>query len=164
MSISFEDEEDLADLEAAAAAEGVETAREPGHPGIEPFTTLILIGAAAAVGSAVIKWLSGRRRKNKRAWGQIVDLRPGIAPDDVVRRDPDLEWGQIVIIAPSEDGKSFTVKLETYDPDSDLEELSKLIFTKLSEGVFKTADEIKNIVEALLKDKGKVSVEEGAAA
>ncbi len=87
-----------------AAAHGVEVEQVP-RRGIEPVATvtLILMGAAAAVG-AVLHVLEQRKG------GQVIDLRPG-APK-AFYRTPDVVFGTVVIVAV--DGK---VTVEVKEPD-----------------------------------------------
>lgn len=90
----------------------------------------------------------------------MIDLRPDVP--DPVYRDKDLEFGQIVIIVPSEDGKTYDVRAEVYDPDNDFIEIAKLIAEKLSEGVVKPLDTLAEAAKAVIGSKGKVEVEEHA--
>lgn len=159
VSIDYEDEEDAGLLEESAREQSVVTSRPRG---IEPLTTMILVGGIAAVAGAVAGWLRRRRRKGKEAWGQVIDLRKDAK--DPVYRDEDLEFGQIVVIVPSADGKTYDVKIEVYDPDNDFTEIAKLIAEKLSEGVVKPLDTLAQAAKQAVGSKGDVKVEERAAA
>jgi hypothetical protein len=159
VSIDFEDEEDAGLLEESAREESVEATRQRG---LEPITTIVLVGGISAVAGAIAGWLRRRRRKGKEAWGQVIDLRPDAK--DPVYRDEDLEFGQIVVITPSADGKTYEVKIEVYDPDNDFTEIAKLIAEKLSEGVVKPLDTLAQAAKEAVGSKGEVKVEERAAA
>ncbi|MGK8491259.1 hypothetical protein [Nocardia asiatica] len=95
---------DVPSARAVAAAHGVEV-RELPRRGIEPVTTvtLLLIGAAAAVG-AVLHILEQRKG------GQVIDLRPG--SPKAFYRTPDVVYGTVVVI--TVDGK---VTVEVREPE-----------------------------------------------
>lgn len=160
-AIPYEDDAEREQLIESASAEGLE-AREPENPGIAPFLVIVIAGGAFAVAGYVAKWLTERDTKGKASYGQIIDLRDGVDPDDVVRTDKDAKFEQIIIVTPNADDKTSTVKIETYDPENDFEQLANLIFSKLSEAVASTAEAVKDVAEAVTGDKGKVTVEEGA--
>lgn len=120
---------------------------------LDPFSALILAGALFTLAGVVLKWI-GRRGES----GLVVDLRPDIP--DPIYRDKDLDFGQIIIICPTTDGKDIKVSVETYDPDNDFTKVGKAIFEKLAEGATKSIESIKDIIKEAVGNKGKISVGE----
>ena len=156
LNIEYEDAEDRALLQDAARAAGVEASE---LKGIAPIAVIVLVGAGSAVVGAIATWLTGRRRRGKESWGQVIDLRPD-AKGDPIYRDKDLEFGQIVVITPTADGKTVEVKVEVYDPDNDFTEIAKLIFGKLADGVVKPLDTVAQGIKDAVGGKAKVEVNE----
>lgn len=145
-------------LEAANETEGVEVVD---GRNLDPFTALILVGGVLLLASVVTKWIDKLRRRDEARYGQVIDLRPGV--EDPVRRDKDLEFGQIVVITPTADGKEIKVTIETYDPDNDFTTVAKSVFDTLATSAGKSIESITSAIENATGDKGSVGVEEVAA-
>lgn len=151
VELGTEDRKDWDELRAIAEEEQGITIVEAKN--LEPFTMMILVGTIFTLAGVVLKWVEGRGRG-----GLVVDLRPD--QPDPIYRDQDMHFGQIIIITPTSDGKDIKVSVETYDPDNDFTKVGKAIFEKLAEGVTKSIESLKNIIEEAVGNKGEISVED----
>lgn len=154
VALSTEDQTEWEELRAIAEEEEGVTVVETEN--LDPFVAVILVGAIFTIASVVLKWIKGRGRG-----GLVIDLRPD--KPDFIYRDKDLEFGQIIIITPTSDGKDIKLTVETYDPDNDFTKVGKAIFEKLAEGVTESVGTITDIIEKATGNKGKVTVEEQPA-
>ena len=145
---SAEEAEELRQL--VAEEDGVEAETVAG---LGPLAAIILVGGIFTLACVILKWI----KEGKKKYGLLIDLRP--ESTDPIVRDPDLEYGQIVIISPTEDGKSIKVSVENYDPDNDFTAIGKKIFETLSAGVAKTFEAIKDAVETVVGDGAEVKAE-----
>jgi hypothetical protein len=146
LRVDAEDPSDLALLhEAAAEVPGVRV-EDTGEAGILPILAVILVGSGIAVVGAVAAWV-----RNRSKHGMIVDLRPDVPKDDLVRTDPDIPFGLIVVLL--KDGK---VEVQAKNPANDLVDLAKAIFEKLAEGVAKPLDTAAKAIAEAVGDKASV--------
>lgn len=96
-----------ADLLSRVAAEHGLRVEKPSLRELDPALVLYLVGAAHLVRVAIEDFY------DRKAGGQIIDLRPG---QELARRDPGLEWGRVLVIAA--DG-SFEVREQRRDRFAD---------------------------------------------
>jgi len=134
--------------EAVAEATGVRL-EDTGQRFIAPILAVILVGSGIAVVGAVAAWV-----RNRGKHGMIVDLRPDVPKDDLVRTDPDIPFGLIIVLL--KDGK---VEVQAKNPANDLVDLAKTIFEKLTEGVTKPLDTAAKAIAEAVGNKGSVKSE-----
>lgn len=151
IELGTDDREEWEELRALAEEEKDISVVEAEN--LEPFTTMILVGTIFTLAGVVLKWINGRGRG-----GLVVDLRPDVP--DPIYRDKDMDFGQVIIICPTTDGKDIKVSVETYDPDNDFTKVGKAILEKLAEGATKSIESITDIVKEAIGKKGKVSIQE----
>lgn len=84
------------------------TIRKGGVRAPDPTSWLLIVGGSALiVGTVIERW------QDRRQGGQVIDLRPGADP--VLRRDPDVVFGYVVILLP--DGR---VDVQLREPEHQL--------------------------------------------
>lgn len=142
--VAIVEAEDLGEIRAVAASEGVDIQEVPSLE-LEPVTTvtLILIGGALAV-AAVMSAIE--RRKG----GQVIDLRSG-APK-VLYRDKDVAFGLVIILA--EDGG---VAVEVKQPKEMFGQVVEALTNLLAELAKSPIEAVVDAVSAVVGDKASVT-------
>lgn len=153
VEVPLVDDGDLPLLREACTQHGVALTR---NRSIDPGSAVVLLGSMAMVVAAFSTWLERRQRSGERSWGQVIDLRPHA--EQLVARDPSLEFGQILVVVPAADGSSVEVRIETYRPENDLVAVVGVVTEHLASALVRTAEEASAATIAVVGDKGAVSL------